>query len=106
MKLILFFFSDEPKLPLIPKIGPKPNIEKLFLQLSTCDDELLLTQKIITISALPLSKLHKRALSDVISYPPYTYFSLSLFFTILVAPNKQFLNLKLLVISKTSWLNS
>ena len=47
--------------------------------------------------AKSLSKLHESALSNVISYPLYTHLSLSLIFTILVAPNKQFLNLKLLV---------
>ena len=45
---------------------------------------------------MSLSKLHEPALSNAIPYPLYTYFSLS-FFTILVAQNKQFLNLKLLV---------
>ena len=51
----------------------------------------------ITFLAKSLSKLHEPALSNVIPHPLYTYFSLSLFFTILVALNKQFLNLKLLV---------
>ena len=44
-----------------------------------------------------LSKLHEPAISNDIPYPFYTYFSLSQFFTILVAPNKQFVNLKSLV---------
>ena len=44
---LINFFSAEPKLPLIPKGGPKPNIKKLFLQLTTCDDEQLSTPKII-----------------------------------------------------------
>ena len=51
----------------------------------------------MTFLAVLLSKLQKPALSNVIQHPLYTYFSLSLFFTILVASNKQFLNLKLLV---------
>ena len=34
VKLILNFFSGEPKFPLIPKVGPSPNVKKLFLQLS------------------------------------------------------------------------
>ena len=34
LKLILNGFSGEPKLPLIPKVGPSPNIKKLFLRLS------------------------------------------------------------------------
>ena len=46
---------------------------------------------------MPLLKLRELALTIVIPYPRYIYFSLSLFFTTLVAPNKQFLNLKLLV---------
>ena len=46
---------------------------------------------------MSLLKLHELALSDVIPYPLYTYFSLSLFFTILVGPNMELLNLKLLV---------
>ena len=43
-----------------------------------------------------LSKLYEPALSNVIPYPLYTYFSLSLFFTIFVSLNKKFLNLTLL----------
>ena len=54
VKLILISFSGELKLPLIPKVGPKPNVKKLFLRLSTCDDELLSTPKIITFLAVPL----------------------------------------------------
>ena len=44
-----------------------------------------------------LSKLHGSELPNVILYPLYTYFPLSLFFTRLLAPNNQFLNLKLLL---------
>ena len=51
----------------------------------------------ITFLAKSLSKLHEAALLNVTMYPLYIYFSLSLFFTTLVDPNKQFLNLKLLV---------
>ena len=39
VKLILNFFSGEPKLPLIQKVGPSPYIKKLFLELSELDDE-------------------------------------------------------------------
>ena len=67
------------------------------MQLSTCDDELLSTPKIITFLAVSLPELHETVLLNVIPYPLYTYFFLSLFLAILVAPNKQFLNLKLLV---------
>ena len=45
---------------------------------------------------MSLLKLHEPALSNIIPYPLYTNFTLSLFCTRLVAPNKQFLNLKLL----------
>ena len=68
----------------------------MFLRLSEWDDELLSKPKIITFLAASISKLQKLPLSNVIPYPLYRYFSLSLFFSILVAPNKQFLNLKLL----------
>ena len=51
-KINTIFFPGEPKLPLITKVGPLPNIKKLFLQLSACDDELLLTPK------MSLSKLY------------------------------------------------
>ena len=85
------------KLPLIPKVGTSLSTKRLFLQLSACDDELLLTPKIITFLAVSLSKLHEPTLSNVVPQPLYTYFSLSLLFTTLVAPNKQFLNSKLLV---------
>ena len=69
----------------------------LFLRLSESDDELSSKPKIITFLAKSLSKLHKPALSAVIPYSLYTCFYLTLFFTMLVAPNKQFLNLKFLV---------
>ena len=61
------------------------------------DDKLLSTPKVIIFLAKSLSKLNEPALSNVIPHPWYTYFSLLLFFSKLVAPNKQFLNLKLLV---------
>ena len=51
----------------------------------------------MTFLAKLLSKLHETHLLNVIPYSLYTYFSLSLFATILVAPNKKLLNLKLLV---------
>ena len=41
VKLILNFFSGDPKLLLTPHVGPSPNIKKLFLQLPERDDELL-----------------------------------------------------------------
>ena len=56
----------------------------------------LSTPRIITFLAVSLSKLHKPALSNLIPCH-YKHTFLSLFFTILVAPNKQFLNLKVLV---------
>ena len=46
VKLILNFFSGAPKLPLIPKVRPSPNIKKLSLRLSECDDELHQHQKL------------------------------------------------------------
>ena len=97
LKLILNLFSGDPKFPLIPKVGPSPDIKELFWRLSELNDELLSAPKIITFLAVSLSKLQKSPLSNVIPYPLYTYFSLSLFFTIWIATNKQFLNLKLLV---------
>ena len=71
LKLISNFFSGAPKLPLIPKVGPLPNIKKLFLRLSEWDGEILSTSKIITVLAVSLSKLQKTALSNVILYPLY-----------------------------------
>ena len=65
--------------------------------MSEWDDELLSTLKIITFLAKLLSKLHEPALSNATPDLLYAYFSLSLVFTILVAPNKQFLSLKLLL---------
>ena len=64
------------------------------MHLSKGHDELLSTPKIISFVAKSLSKLNEPTLSNGIPYPLYTYSSLSLFFTILVATNKQFLNLK------------
>ena len=61
-KLILIFFSGEPKLPLIPKVGPSPSTKNY-----SCDCQLLSTPKIITFLEVPLSKLHKCTLSIVIT---------------------------------------
>ena len=72
-------------------------MKQLFIQFSTCGNELLSTSKIIVFLANLLWKLRETQLPNVISYLLYTYLSLSLFFTILVAPNKQFLNSKLLM---------
>ena len=44
-------FSDDSNLPLILRVGPSPNIEKLFLWFSEWDDELLSTPKMITFLA-------------------------------------------------------
>ena len=57
---------------------------------------MLSTPKIITLLAVSLSKLLQSVLLSIIPYSLYTY-SLSLLLTILVDPNKEFLNLKLLV---------
>ena len=67
------------------------------MPLSTWDGELLSAPKIITFLAVSLPKLHQSVLLNVIPYSLYKYFYLSLFFDILVAPNKQFLNFKLLI---------
>ena len=66
VKSILNFFSGEPKLPLNPKVGPKPNIKNSFLRLSTCDDELLSTPKFITFLTVPLPKLYQSPPSNAI----------------------------------------
>ena len=54
MKMILNFFSDEPNLPLIPKVRPSPSTKKLFLRLSAWNEKLLSTPKIITFLNLNL----------------------------------------------------
>ena len=54
-------------------------------------------QKLTAFLTVSLLKLHESPLSNIIPCPLSTYFYLSLFFTILVVPNKQLLNLKLLV---------
>ena len=74
--------------PLISKVEPSTNIKKLFLRLSEWDDES--TPKIITFLVVSISKLQIPTLSNVIPYPLYTFFSLSLFFIIFVNPNKLF----------------
>ena len=96
LTLILNSFSCEPNVPIIPKFGPLPNYKKLFLWLSEWNDALLSTPKLITFLAKSLWKHNELTLSNVISYPLSKYFSLSIFFTILVTPNKKFVNLKLL----------
>ena len=60
-------------------------------------NELLSKPKLTIFLAKPLTKFHEPALSNTVLLPLYTHFSLELFFTILVTPNKQLLNLKLLV---------
>ena len=59
-------FSGEQKLPLISKVGHSHSTKKLFLWLSAWDNELLSTPKTIAFMAVPLSKLHEPALSNVI----------------------------------------
>ena len=54
------------------------------------------TAKITTFLAKSLPKFHEPATSNDIRKPLYTHFFITIF-TTLVAPNKQFLNLKLLV---------
>ena len=95
LKLISIFFSGAPKLPLILKVWPLPNIKNFSCD---CQNEMVncYQQQVITFLAVSLWKLQKPALSNVIPYTLYTCFSLSLFFIILVTPNKQFLNLKFL----------
>ena len=87
------YFSGEPKLSLIPKVEPLTGIKKLFLRLSTYDDELLSTLK-ISSSAItktpPISSIKSSFKATI------RQLSLSLFFTIVVAPNKQFSNVKFL----------
>ena len=61
------FFSGEPKLPLIPNVGPSPSTKKLFLRFSAWNDDLLSTPKIITFLGKSLSKIHEPAISNVIS---------------------------------------
>ena len=47
LKSIINSFSGAPKLELLPKVSISPNIKKVSLRLSTKDDELLSTPKII-----------------------------------------------------------
>ena len=86
---------SQTELPLIPKVGTSPNIQKLFKEFSELDDELSSMPKIISFLTVSLSYLHQPVQISI--YPLYTYFSFSLVFTIIVALNKQFLNLKLLI---------
>ena len=60
------FYSAKPKLPLILKVALKPSTKKLILTSSTCDDELLSKQKIITFLAMPLPKLNQSLPSNAI----------------------------------------
>ena len=52
------FFSNIPKLPLIPQVGPWPNNKKSYLRLSVSDDKLLSPPSIIISLAVLLQKLH------------------------------------------------
>ena len=71
VKLILSFFSDEPKIPVIPWVGPSPNTKKFFSRLSVWNDQLLSTPKITTFLAKSLPKFHEPAPSNAtIHYTP------------------------------------
>ena len=122
VKLKLNFFSGDPKLPLILLVRHSPAIKKSFLWLSEWDDELLSTPKIITFLATFLSKnsmkLHYQMFFRIhyihtSLYHYFYYISIFLFISILfllyyftiVAPNKQFLILKSLVVFPIKHLN-
>ena len=77
-------------------------LKKLYLRLSVRSDELLSTLKIITFLAKSSTKLLKWAPSNAIPLALYTYLILSLVFTILVAPNKQFFKFK--IVKQNLWL--
>ena len=96
LKLILNFFSVALTLPLISSAGLSHNTKKLFLRLPTFDDELLSIPKITSFLVKLLLKFNETAPSNITLQTLYTYLFLTLFFTILVVPNKQFFNVKLL----------
>ena len=75
---------------------PARNTKKLFLRLPTFDDELLSIPKITSFLVKLLPKFNETAPSNIILQPLYTCLFLTLFFTILVVPNKQFFKIKLL----------
>lgn len=64
---MFFFLSGELNVTLIPSSVPSTTTQKLFLQLSALDDELLSIPKVITFLAKALSRFHVPALSSVIS---------------------------------------
>ena len=75
---------------LILYLAPLTKIKILFL-LSTCTEELMSTQKIITFLSNPIPGNEKLScLSNPISQPEYLYLSISVFLAKLTAPNKNF----------------
>ena len=60
----------------------------LLLKSYSCDCQNEIFYKIKTFLAKSLSELYEPALPNVIMHPLYGYVSLSLFFSILVAPNE------------------
>ena len=75
---------------LILYLAPLTKIKILFL-LSTCTEELMSTQKIITFLPNPIPGNGKLpCLSNPISQPEYLYLSISAFFAKETAPNKIF----------------
>ena len=92
---MLNFFSDAPKVPLLSELCPLPNTKKLFLWLSEWDDWLSWKLKNKTFLAKSLPKFHM-PVHEMVFHNRYTYNFLSLAFTKLATPNKQFFNVKFL----------
>ena len=66
LKLVLNFFSGEPKLPYISRVGSSPINKMLFFRLTEWDDELLWTPKIPTSQAKPQPKFYESFPSNAI----------------------------------------
>ena len=71
--------------------GPSSRIKMSYLLLSTCTEELISTPKIITfLPNQPVGNEKNPVISNPISYLEYLYWSTSVFFTNLTAPDNEF----------------
>ena len=88
LRLILNFFSSLPKFPLIPKVSPSPKIKKIIFAIVSMRWRTIINTNNYNIPSKTITNIPFT--SSIKCYSITTMnISLSLFFTILVAPNKQ-----------------
>ena len=87
----------------IPCIKSLPRTKMLLVSLLACAELLISAPKIITFAPNPPFGCEKDPFeSNPIPYPEYLYLLISAFFVDLTAPNRQFSNETLLVLTKVA----